>query len=620
MKRLLLIMCIALFSGNIYSQERLLAWQFSIDSRNTTGQELTHLATSLHPALSGSILKRGNGLAPASSTLARAFAAATNTVTIPTAGEIPTTQGDAETKNSYFEFEVSPRVGFKLALSEIRVNIRRTGTGHNKYIWKYSLNGGAFTELTPSTYEIAPNNPGGTLTADQTLDTGTPVYTNLSSISALQNLSGNDKLMLRLYVWGATALAGTSAFGRGTANDATYFPLAIHGTATPEVEKTLLGFDFANETGLQETFNATTVHSNIELSTLTRGAGLIPASSGIRHSIASNLKDFNEATNNRPTLNEAISQDDYYQVTVKAKPNNIVSLSSLDVTLRRSSIGAVNYQWRYSLDGSSFNDVVGGAGTVQFEATLGFAQPSVNLANVPQLQNVASGATVTLRLYVWGATGSTGGSISIGRYDNVGGTTTIVANSLAIGGTVSSVTPVKLTSFTAQNQGKSVVLKWATASETNNSHFEVLRSQGAEFKVKGTVTGSGNSNTPINYTYTDTNAPAGTLYYQLKQVDYNGDHELSKTVSVNNLQTIDQLTAYATTGKKIVNGSFYSDKVGEAQLAVIDLNGKIISQKTMLVTAGQLNQFEVPVEASTGVYILKLQLKGESRAAKFVIQ
>ena len=89
------------------------------------------------------------------------------------------------------------------------------------------------------------------------------------------------------------------------------------------------------------------------------------------------------------------------------------------------------------------------------------------------------------------------------------------------------ILPVELVSFSAESNQTGNLLRWATASEINNSHFEIERSQdGQSFTKIGTVAGQGHSNELMQYTYYDKSAfPAS--YYRLKQVDFNGQFEYS---------------------------------------------------------------------------------------------
>ncbi|MHA6247848.1 hypothetical protein ACXYMU_07935 [Pontibacter sp. CAU 1760] len=97
--------------------------------------------------------------------------------------------------------------------------------------------------------------------------------------------------------------------------------------------------------------------------------------------------------------------------------------------------------------------------------------------------------------------------------------------------------PVELASFTAKlTAAGEVQLYWTTASEADNSHFEVERSaDGRQFRQVVRVAGAGNSNTTKAYSYTDKEADqltAPVVYYRLKQVDFKGTHAFSKVIAV----------------------------------------------------------------------------------------
>lgn len=92
---------------------------------------------------------------------------------------------------------------------------------------------------------------------------------------------------------------------------------------------------------------------------------------------------------------------------------------------------------------------------------------------------------------------------------------------------------VELSKFAAVPQSNSVLLSWATASETNNSHFDVERSADARTWSKiGEVKGNGSKNAESQYTLVDAQPLAGVNYYRLKQVDTDGKFEYHKIISV----------------------------------------------------------------------------------------
>ena len=98
---------------------------------------------------------------------------------------------------------------------------------------------------------------------------------------------------------------------------------------------------------------------------------------------------------------------------------------------------------------------------------------------------------------------------------------------------VHTVVPVELTSFRALAVGSNVVLHWNTATETNNSGFEIQRSSNnVNFARVGFIPGHGTSTKTNEYSFTDQNV-SGHLYYRLKQLDMDGTYKYSKVVEVN---------------------------------------------------------------------------------------
>ncbi len=115
--------------------------------------------------------------------------------------------------------------------------------------------------------------------------------------------------------------------------------------------------------------------------------------------------------------------------------------------------------------------------------------------------------------------------------------------------TANGGTPVELTSFTAlilQNE-KAVQLNWTTATETNNSGFEIERSPSlipsqregtsqtplwGEWGAIGFVPGFGTTTEPKTYSFNDENVSTGIYKYRLKQIDFDGSFEYSNEIEV----------------------------------------------------------------------------------------
>ncbi len=102
--------------------------------------------------------------------------------------------------------------------------------------------------------------------------------------------------------------------------------------------------------------------------------------------------------------------------------------------------------------------------------------------------------------------------------------------------------PVELTSFTASVINNSVLLNWTTATELNNYGFEIERTVQTSMALPlnelkwekiGFVAGSGNSDSPKNYSFTDGSLVGGSKFkYRLKQIDNDGTFNYSNEINV----------------------------------------------------------------------------------------
>jgi hypothetical protein len=133
----------------------------------------------------------------------------------------------------------------------------------------------------------------------------------------------------------------------------------------------------------------------------------------------------------------------------------------------------------------------------------------------------------------WDTHGSGGGGGQGAIYIN---TTTVRANSgggPANGGIFAtpftSPLPVELSFFTAKEQEPRVVkLEWLTASELNNSKFEIFHStDGGNWALIGTKNGAGTTQSSTQYDFMHYGAAIGLNYYKLKQVDRDGNFKYS---------------------------------------------------------------------------------------------
>jgi len=96
-----------------------------------------------------------------------------------------------------------------------------------------------------------------------------------------------------------------------------------------------------------------------------------------------------------------------------------------------------------------------------------------------------------------------------------------------------AVTPVELVSFNASIIGSSVKFRLGTATETNNSGFEIQRkSENSNWNRIGFVEGAGTTTERKSYSFSDLYSGQGTVSYRLKQIDFDGTSTYSKVVNV----------------------------------------------------------------------------------------
>lgn len=237
---------------------------------------------------------------------------------------------------------------------------------------------------------------------------------------------------------------------------------------------------------------------------------------------------------------------------------------------------------------------VAGAVT-SFGGTSGVARPGIALLNA------ASGALAS-----WNP--GTIGTVSSLIYSNHTLYTGLSATPWFVAITGDMALPVSFKSITASKERQDVAINWSTATETNNSHFEVERSaDGENFSAVGSVRGAGTSAVIKNYHLTDRaafitgNAPV--LYYRVKQVDFNGQSSYSNVVSVRDqdLQQNVVLGIYPNPGKEEFVFDFNGAK-GLKQIEVFNLNGK------RLYLASSTNDMEQVVlkDYAEGIYLVKV--------------
>lgn len=94
----------------------------------------------------------------------------------------------------------------------------------------------------------------------------------------------------------------------------------------------------------------------------------------------------------------------------------------------------------------------------------------------------------------------------------------VVGNNGTILKTNNGGIPVELSSFSYELVNNDVILRWTTATETNNQGFKIFENE----DEIGYVPGSGTTTEPREYFFEDENVKPGTYFYKLIQIDFDG--------------------------------------------------------------------------------------------------
>ncbi len=179
--------------------------------------------------------------------------------------------------------------------------------------------------------------------------------------------------------------------------------------------------------------------------------------------------------------------------------------------------------------------------------------------------------------------------------------------------------PVSLLNFAAKPMLNDVHLGWQTASEENNAGFSIEFSvDGKQFNEIEFVQGNGNSKVLSQYGYVHPDAfqYANTIYYRLKQIDFDGTFAYSEIVRVTkaiNLTDVIQLIPNPAHSFTTIR---FSTLPGNAQIEISDINGKTICQKSFQTLDG-INELTIAEieQFKPGFYFIKITAADKQTAA-----
>ena len=178
-----------------------------------------------------------------------------------------------------------------------------------------------------------------------------------------------------------------------------------------------------------------------------------------------------------------------------------------------------------------------------------------------------------------------------------------------------TVVPVELVSFTSNTNGNKVNLNWSTATEINNSGFEIERSviskeaRNPDWKKVGFVNGNGTTTEVKSYSFADNNLSSGKYLYRLKQIDFDGTFEYSNEVEV--IVTVPEKFELSQNYPNPFNPTttikYSIPKEGLVTLKIYNIIGEEVV--TLVNENKQVGNYSVSfsaIDLSSGIYLYKL--------------
>ncbi len=335
-----------------------------------------------------------------------------------------------------------------------------------------------------------------------------------------------------------------------------FFILVLLGCSFKTNAQTTLawyGFDSSNP-------NPTSVNSSlVSASSITIAGG--PIISGYGNGVT-NSPDLAIVTKNWPNDPVAIDVNQYLELTVTANSGKTIQLTKIKVWEKVSG-GFCTLSIRSTYDAYTSDLYQNGSDDPYWQYHAIATPPIV----------ISDGGSISFRFYG----GNTGNS-----------STRLALDSLFIEGTDLTTLPIELSLFEVNNVSDGVKVDWTTATEHDNDHFVVERSDDARnFQVVEEVDGAGNSQQMLHYSIIDRDVTNGWYYYRLSQVDHDGQSE----VFTDNVVPI-----YVTGSEKLI----YPNPAKVGEVVHFPRNSRIVDPLGRLVHSG-VDSF---TPTSSGVYIV----------------
>jgi hypothetical protein len=172
-----------------------------------------------------------------------------------------------------------------------------------------------------------------------------------------------------------------------------------------------------------------------------------------------------------------------------------------------------------------------------------------------------------------------------------------------------SALPVSFSAFDALYRDGSVYLNWSTVSETNNNYFDVERSiNGTQWSSIANIAASGTTQVFHQYQAIDNLAgvvPSGSVYYRIKQVDYNGQFTYSTIKAVNIYSIMPSLSVFPNPISSSCIVQWDNENSANTVLKLVNINGNVLYHKD-ITESGMVQQHIDMSGFPEGIYFIQL--------------
>jgi hypothetical protein len=163
---------------------------------------------------------------------------------------------------------------------------------------------------------------------------------------------------------------------------------------------------------------------------------------------------------------------------------------------------------------------------------------------------------------------------------NGNGDKSLVFDDFSNGGSSNAPLPVNFSSFSANRSNSNVNVNWTTASESNNSGFEIQRrlSNQTEFQTVAFVNSkavNGNSGSAISYSFTDLNISTGVSYYRIKQINLDGVAKYTEIRQVDGSKMKAKTMVYPNPSATGITNVIFTTN-DSRNIQIIDITGQVV--------------------------------------------